>query len=117
VYILAVVVVADIESRTRAFGNFPAVISKFHYLNISPTKATVSIVQSARNRHRQAQIAKVPEIVKSFRYITTMAGPARKKQKREEAKASRDGNEGTLPQKKYYRQRAHANPFSDHALI
>ncbi|EME87458.1 uncharacterized protein MYCFIDRAFT_75311 [Pseudocercospora fijiensis CIRAD86] len=39
-----------------------------------------------------------------------MAGPARKKQKREEKQ------EGELPQKKYYRQRAHANPFSDHDL-
>jgi len=39
-----------------------------------------------------------------------MAGPAKKRQKREE-KA-----EGELPQKKYYRQRAHANPFSDHDL-
>ncbi|GIZ40201.1 hypothetical protein CKM354_000355300 [Cercospora kikuchii] len=39
-----------------------------------------------------------------------MAGPAKKKQKREEKQ------EGELPQKKYYRQRAHANPFSDHDL-
>ncbi|KXT12478.1 hypothetical protein AC579_7363 [Pseudocercospora musae] len=39
-----------------------------------------------------------------------MAGPARKKQKREEK------HQGELPQKKYYRQRAHANPFSDHDL-
>jgi len=40
-----------------------------------------------------------------------MAGPAKKKQKRGEKE------DGTLPQKKYYRQRAHANPFSDHDLI
>ncbi|EGP92015.1 unnamed protein product [Zymoseptoria tritici ST99CH_1E4] len=39
-----------------------------------------------------------------------MAGPPKKKQKREEKQ------EGELPQKKYYRQRAHANPFSDHDL-
>ncbi|KAK3112097.1 tRNA (guanine-N(7)-)-methyltransferase (tRNA(m7G46)-methyltransferase), partial [Teratosphaeriaceae sp. CCFEE 6253] len=39
-----------------------------------------------------------------------MAGPPRKKQKR-------DGKgEGQMPQKKFYRQRAHANPFSDHDL-
>ncbi|KXT03957.1 hypothetical protein AC578_9290 [Pseudocercospora eumusae] len=45
--------------------------------------------------------------------LTTFYGalrPTRKKQKREEKQ------EGELPQKKYYRQRAHANPFSDHDL-
>ncbi|KAL1303930.1 hypothetical protein AAFC00_000383 [Neodothiora populina] len=40
-----------------------------------------------------------------------MAGPPKKRQKREETQ-----QEGQLPQKKYFRQRAHANPFSDHAL-
>jgi tRNA (guanine-N7-)-methyltransferase len=39
-----------------------------------------------------------------------MAGPAKKRQKRE------NKQDGELPQKKYYRQRAHANPFSDHDL-
>ncbi|KAK4507495.1 hypothetical protein PRZ48_001230 [Zasmidium cellare] len=39
-----------------------------------------------------------------------MAGPPKKRQRRE------DKQEGELPQKKYYRQRAHANPFSDHDL-
>ncbi|KAL4791277.1 putative methyltransferase-domain-containing protein [Aspergillus venezuelensis] len=50
-------------------------------------------------------------------------GATAKKQKREEfrkkaAAASSAEETGTfkLPQKKYYRQRAHANPFSDHAL-
>lgn len=41
-----------------------------------------------------------------------LPGPALKKQKREE-----DRKDGELPRKKFYRQRAHANPFSDHALI
>ncbi|KAF4549443.1 tRNA (guanine-N(7)-)-methyltransferase-like protein [Elsinoe fawcettii] len=40
-----------------------------------------------------------------------MAGPPNKKQKREEL-----AGKGDLPKKKFYRQRAHANPFSDHAL-
>ncbi|PNS19762.1 tRNA (guanine-N(7)-)-methyltransferase [Sphaceloma murrayae] len=40
-----------------------------------------------------------------------MAGPANKRQKREQFAA-----QGELPKKKFYRQRAHANPFSDHAL-
>ncbi|KAK4638366.1 tRNA (guanine-N(7)-)-methyltransferase [Fulvia fulva] len=39
-----------------------------------------------------------------------MAGPPKKKQRRE------DRQEGELPRKKLYRQRAHANPFSDHDL-
>ncbi|KAI9367935.1 putative methyltransferase [Aspergillus egyptiacus] len=55
-------------------------------------------------------------------------GAAAKKQKREEfrkkiaAATSETAGEGSaapvvkLPQKKYYRQRAHANPFSDHYL-
>ncbi|KAK4543634.1 tRNA (guanine-N(7)-)-methyltransferase (tRNA(m7G46)-methyltransferase) [Oleoguttula mirabilis] len=39
-----------------------------------------------------------------------MAGPPNKRQKRD------DKQEGQMPQKKFYRQRAHANPFSDHDL-
>jgi tRNA (guanine-N7-)-methyltransferase len=46
-----------------------------------------------------------------------MAGPANKRQKREEYKnAYRDEASVELPKKKFYRQRAHANPFSDHQL-
>jgi hypothetical protein len=54
--------------------------------------------------------------------IATMAGPPHKKQKREEyRKAQQNFIEGStksidLPKKKFYRQRAHANPFSDHNL-
>ncbi|TKA81473.1 tRNA (guanine-N(7)-)-methyltransferase [Friedmanniomyces simplex] len=40
-----------------------------------------------------------------------MAGPPKKRQKRDDIK-----QEGQMPQKKFYRQRAHANPFSDHDL-
>ncbi|KAL1629869.1 tRNA (guanine-N(7)-)-methyltransferase (tRNA(m7G46)-methyltransferase) [Neofusicoccum ribis] len=48
-----------------------------------------------------------------------MAGQPNKRQKREEyrnalSEAAAKGAE--LPKKKFYRQRAHANPFSDHAL-
>jgi hypothetical protein len=57
-----------------------------------------------------------------------MTGPPNKRQKREEYKKAQQkslqaGNTGgkpgkvELPKKKFYRQRAHANPFSDHALI
>jgi hypothetical protein len=47
-----------------------------------------------------------------------MAGPPNKKQKRQEYKEAReDGMSNELPKKKFYRQRAHANPFSDHQLI
>ncbi|KAF1981223.1 hypothetical protein K402DRAFT_342883 [Aulographum hederae CBS 113979] len=46
-----------------------------------------------------------------------MAGTSSKKQKRDNYRSSilQDGN-SELPKKKFYRQRAHANPFSDHAL-
>ena len=38
-------------------------------------------------------------------------------QRREAQRASQSANgEAQLPKKKLYRQRAHANPFSDHAL-
>jgi tRNA (guanine-N7-)-methyltransferase len=51
-----------------------------------------------------------------------MPGTRNKRQKREDyrkAQAASQGGEGglvELPKKKFYRQRAHANPFSDHAL-
>ncbi|PBP27041.1 hypothetical protein BUE80_DR002051 [Diplocarpon rosae] len=48
---------------------------------------------------------------------STMAGPANKKQKREDYKKSQNERPSTeAPKKKFYRQRAHANPFSDHQL-
>ncbi|KAF2222901.1 methyltransferase related protein [Elsinoe ampelina] len=40
-----------------------------------------------------------------------MVGPSNKRQKREHL-----AEKGDLPKKKFYRQRAHANPFSDHQL-
>jgi hypothetical protein len=47
-----------------------------------------------------------------------MAGIAKKRQNREEFHAQRSQNGvAKMPQKKFYRQRAHANPFSDHTLI
>ncbi|KFX91534.1 hypothetical protein V495_02981 [Pseudogymnoascus sp. VKM F-4514 (FW-929)] len=46
-----------------------------------------------------------------------MAGAPGKKQKREAYRAAQRDEGGTeLPKKKFYRQRAHANPFSDHQL-
>jgi hypothetical protein len=49
-----------------------------------------------------------------------MAGPPNKRQKREEYRKAQEASNGTtaleLPKKKFYRQRAHANPFSDHNL-
>jgi tRNA (guanine-N7-)-methyltransferase len=46
-----------------------------------------------------------------------MVGPSNKRQKREEYKsAHREETATELPKKKFYRQRAHANPFSDHQL-
>lgn len=41
-----------------------------------------------------------------------------RKQKREDYRAAlRQDGVSELPRKKFYRQRAHANPFSDHQLI
>ncbi|KAF2255804.1 guanine-N(7)--methyltransferase [Trematosphaeria pertusa] len=47
-----------------------------------------------------------------------MPGEPAKRQKREEYKKALTSDEqnAALPKKKFYRQRAHANPFSDHAL-
>jgi hypothetical protein len=50
-----------------------------------------------------------------------MAGPPNKRQKREEYRKAQEAANGSstaleLPKKKFYRQRAHANPFSDHNL-
>ncbi|KAF1975075.1 hypothetical protein BU23DRAFT_530884 [Bimuria novae-zelandiae CBS 107.79] len=45
-----------------------------------------------------------------------MSAEPAKRQKREEYKKSLAADESALPKKKFYRQRAHANPFSDHAL-
>ena len=51
---------------------------------------------------------------------TIMTGTPNKRQKREEYRKSQDniqsGTQISLPKKKFYRQRAHANPFSDHNL-
>ena len=49
--------------------------------------------------------------------IAIMAGPPNKRQKREDYKNTyREEGTSELPKKKFYRQRAHANPFSDHQL-
>ncbi|CAJ2505315.1 Uu.00g127090.m01.CDS01 [Anthostomella pinea] len=47
-----------------------------------------------------------------------MTGPPNKRQKREDyRRAQRETGTSELPQKRFYRQRAHANPFSDHHLV
>jgi tRNA (guanine-N7-)-methyltransferase len=48
-----------------------------------------------------------------------MVGPPNKRQKRKQYKNEREEDatkKQELPKKKFYRQRAHANPFSDHQL-
>lgn len=52
----------------------------------------------------------------SKRKTDTMPGEPAKRQKREEYKKTLIENDAALPKKKFYRQRAHANPFSDHSL-
>ncbi|KAI1880708.1 hypothetical protein JX265_000948 [Neoarthrinium moseri] len=48
-----------------------------------------------------------------------MPGVSNKRQKRAEYRTARQQDETPLemPKKKFYRQRAHANPFSDHQLV
>lgn len=47
-----------------------------------------------------------------------MAAKKNKKQKREDYRAAMKQDDVlTMPRKKFYRQRAHANPFSDHQLV
>lgn len=48
-----------------------------------------------------------------------MAGTAEKSKRRKEYRSSlqADAASKELPRKKFYRQRAHANPFSDHNLM
>jgi hypothetical protein len=52
--------------------------------------------------------------------LPKMTGPPNKRQKREDyqkaQQAAHHGGQMELPKKKFYRQRAHANPFSDHNL-
>lgn len=45
--------------------------------------------------------------------------PPPKRQKREDYRSAHRADETSteLPRKKFYRQRAHANPFSDHRLV
>ncbi|KAI1444410.1 putative methyltransferase [Annulohypoxylon stygium] len=46
-----------------------------------------------------------------------MPGPANKRQKRQDYRqALKENGTTNMPKKKFYRQRAHANPFSDHQL-
>jgi hypothetical protein len=56
--------------------------------------------------------------VLNFSKTFTMPHAPAKRQKREEYKNSlhTDEQNAALPKKKFYRQRAHANPFSDHSL-
>lgn len=47
-----------------------------------------------------------------------MVGATKKRENRERYKKEKvqDAALAKLPRKRFYRQRAHANPFSDHAL-
>lgn len=59
-----------------------------------------------------------PVLKATFGYID-MGGTTAKRQKRETYRAQHRADEDSteLPRKKFYRQRAHANPFSDHRLV
>lgn len=73
----------------------------------SPTRAPREIPDFARSLF----------LLNSRLRSVAMAGSANKKQKREEYRnAAKERDAAELPKKKFYRQRAHANPFSDHNL-
>lgn len=44
------------------------------------------------------------------------ASSAKKKKSRDDYRAAAANADTEMPRKKFYRQRAHANPFSDHQL-
>jgi len=50
--------------------------------------------------------------------ISEMSTPSGKRQRREDYLAQqREDGGAEMPKKRFYRQRAHANPFSDHNLV
>ncbi|KAI4281930.1 MAG: hypothetical protein L6R35_005522, partial [Caloplaca aegaea] len=48
--------------------------------------------------------------------MASQASPTKRKKREEYRKAHKEDGLTELPKKKFYRQRAHANPFSDHQL-
>ena len=77
--------------------------------DIAPFQAQASCILSLSN----LTILLHPET--SFKSVTMTA--AGKRQKREDyRKTHKEEGNAELPKKKFYRQRAHANPFSDHQL-
>lgn len=64
-----------------------------------------------------------PSIVPKFQHDRNSCKmaetPPPKRQKREDYRSAHRADEASteLPRKKFYRQRAHANPFSDHRLV
>ena len=57
------------------------------------------------------------EMVDSSKQSQNRSDLSNKRQKRNESHANtKNDDPSKMPKKKFFRQRAHANPFSDHAL-
>jgi hypothetical protein len=89
------------ERQTKVEARDLATLARLH-ISFLPTYIMGEVPPTYCHAHH-AQSRRLSTII-------DMAGPAKKRQKRE------NKQDGELPQKKYYRQRAHANPFSDHDL-
>jgi hypothetical protein len=78
-------------------------------------------LRTTNYRPSSTAIPPYTELPKPISSAAVMPNPPLKRLKRDEYRAAKakDKEEGLaadLPRKKYYRQRAHANPFSDHQL-
>jgi hypothetical protein len=75
-----------------------------------PTTPTSIYSPTSKNQatqyHSQADMGKNKKIKQS-----------KAEYKAELAELNKNGGNSALPKKAFFRQRAHANPFSDHALI
>jgi hypothetical protein len=78
--------------------------------------STQSATQSDPTSAAAPLAAEGPKLDSSSSMSQSQVQGARKKQKREEYLSTLASDKVELPKKKFYRQRAHANPFSDHSL-
>ena len=77
-------------------------------------------IQTAKKLKHQLSTVRVSytlKILLAHIIMELQRQPPPKRQKREDyRKAQKAEAQSELPKKKFYRQRAHANPFSDHQL-
>jgi hypothetical protein len=99
----------DLEDAAAALIHYRLLIEKIKYSALTSKPSPCAEPQPKDNSR----------IDISWSIYQNMVGPANKRQKREQYKHEREElaeKKQELPKKKFYRQRAHANPFSDHQL-